>query len=535
MRNFQAHIPWGGGDIFFDTAGCCGGGDTRINKASDVEYMEWHHYVFIKDGDHKEIWIDGELFHEGENTTALFDDWNTLGIGSNHTGGSNVAGIVDEFGVWARGITEDEIASIYNGGAGSPLYTEGTKSLIGLNFGANQEGGSLGADDSAGVTGSAQSNWNNLEGAEGSASLVGHDGADTGATVEWASNNLWSSTGVGEENNGFADGGDKTLFTGYLDTTNDTTTSVTIKDIPAALAMGYDVVLYLMGGVPHKGGAYWVEDESGNVLGTNALATFESNFDGDLDSLITLGGVAVHDEGMIKVTENAGSQLGGFRIDDFTDGATFTDFEITFRTFIGLGTDRPADGLSLSIGSGLADAISEEGDPNAALRFCFDTWDNGGAEAPSIDIFNGADLLVAQKFDGVGTAGEERFEKDDGEFLYIWDDEEWADVKIKVAGGYATVDLDFYIRPFFIIPYVKEFAIILFESFLTRSPYPIKLLSNQQISAVEDVNRGSLCSTIVPGVKAEPQRCVGVTLFTNRISQTRTDTQAEPVRRPVSA
>ena len=147
---------------------------------------------------------------------------------------------------------------------------------------------------------------------------------------------------------------------------------------------------------------------------------------------------------MIKVTENAGSQLGGFRIDDFSDGATFTDFEITFRTFIGEGTARPADGLSLSIGSGLADAISEEGDLNAALRFCFDTWDNGGAEAPSIDIFNGADLLVAQKFDGVGTAGEERFEKDDGEFLYIWDDEEWADVKIKVAGGYATVEFRGY-------------------------------------------------------------------------------------------
>ena len=75
QRNFQAHIPWGGGDIFFDTGGCCGGGDTRINKASDIDYLEWHHFVFIKDGDHKEIWIDGELFHEGENTTALFDDW----------------------------------------------------------------------------------------------------------------------------------------------------------------------------------------------------------------------------------------------------------------------------------------------------------------------------------------------------------------------------------------------------------------------------------------------------------------------------
>ena len=43
---------------------------------------------------------------------------------SNSTGGSNVDGIVDDFGVWARAITPDEIASIYNGGSGSPLTTE---------------------------------------------------------------------------------------------------------------------------------------------------------------------------------------------------------------------------------------------------------------------------------------------------------------------------------------------------------------------------------------------------------------------------
>ena len=316
--------------------------------------------------------------------------------------------------------------------------------MIGLNFGADQGGGSLEADVSAGVTGSVQSNWNNLAGEAGSASLVDQDGADTGATVEWTSNNTWSSTGGGEENNGFEDGGDKTLFTGYLDTGVATTTSVTIKDLPAGLAMGYDVICYLMGGVPHKGGAYWVEDENGNILGTNALATFETNFDGDLDDLITLGGVSVHDEGMIKVTENLGSQLGGFTVADFSNGASFTEFEVSFRTFIGEGTDRPADGLSLSIGSGMADAISEEGDPSAAFRFCIDTWDNGGAEAPSIDIFNGSELLIAQKFDGVGTSAEERFEKDDGEFLYLWDDEEWADVKVRVAGGFVTVEFRGY-------------------------------------------------------------------------------------------
>jgi len=61
-RNFQAHIPWGNNSIFFDTAGCCGGGDTRITKgAPDIDFLEWHHFVFIKNEGHKSIYVDGEL------------------------------------------------------------------------------------------------------------------------------------------------------------------------------------------------------------------------------------------------------------------------------------------------------------------------------------------------------------------------------------------------------------------------------------------------------------------------------------------
>ena len=124
-RNFQAHIPWGNNNIYFDTAGCCGGGDTRIVKLAEIDFLEWHHFVFVKDGENKSIYIDGELFHEGVNTAPLFDDWTYLAIGSSGTG-DFAAAIVDEFGVWGRAITADEVASIYNGGAGAPLISAGT-------------------------------------------------------------------------------------------------------------------------------------------------------------------------------------------------------------------------------------------------------------------------------------------------------------------------------------------------------------------------------------------------------------------------
>ena len=126
MRNYQAHIPWGNSNIYFDTAGCCGGGDTRISKAGGIDFLEWHHYVFIKDGENKSIYIDGELFHEGVNSGTLFDDWGTtyIGVADNGLAANRLAGLVDDFGVWARAITPEEVAVIYNGGSGSPLMTE---------------------------------------------------------------------------------------------------------------------------------------------------------------------------------------------------------------------------------------------------------------------------------------------------------------------------------------------------------------------------------------------------------------------------
>ena len=125
-RNFQAHIPWSNNNIYFDTSGCCGA-TQRISKgAADIDFLEWHHFVFIKDEAHKEIWVDGELWHEGENDGTLFDDWTYLAIGSSGID-AYAAAIVDDFGVFARAITPEEIAIIYNGGSGNALMTDALK------------------------------------------------------------------------------------------------------------------------------------------------------------------------------------------------------------------------------------------------------------------------------------------------------------------------------------------------------------------------------------------------------------------------
>lgn len=63
-------------------------------------------------------------------------------------------------------------------------------------------------------------------------------------------------------------GSDRQLLVGYLDTGNATTTQVTVRSLPTQLTggNGYDLVLYTLGGVAGRGGAFRVTDENGTEL-----------------------------------------------------------------------------------------------------------------------------------------------------------------------------------------------------------------------------------------------------------------------------
>ena len=119
----QAHVPWGNGEIYWDTSGCCNGATQRINaNATDIggwgEDMldTWHHYVFVKNEDVKAIWIDGELFHEGENTAPLPTDIDWINIGGDRNGNNSLRGVIDDFAVFASALDEDQIMALAEGG-----------------------------------------------------------------------------------------------------------------------------------------------------------------------------------------------------------------------------------------------------------------------------------------------------------------------------------------------------------------------------------------------------------------------------------
>jgi len=131
---------------------------------------------------------------------------------------------------------------------------------VGLNFQDDVVGVALPAGTVAGAV--PQANWNNATGATGVLSNLTADfsglAAPTGIGVSWSgSPNTWASTGRGEENNGFAPGGDRDLMTGYIDTNDVSVTTVSVTGIPAPYATnGYDVYVYILGGVAGRGGAY---------------------------------------------------------------------------------------------------------------------------------------------------------------------------------------------------------------------------------------------------------------------------------------
>ena len=116
-KGFGAHAPYGSGTMVWDTAGCCNGSTQRIYKANPgFDYKQWHHLAFVKDKGKKSIWIDGQLFHQGNNSAALPMDMSALWVGSTTNGNISINGAIDDFKVYAQALTGGQIAGQYSQG-----------------------------------------------------------------------------------------------------------------------------------------------------------------------------------------------------------------------------------------------------------------------------------------------------------------------------------------------------------------------------------------------------------------------------------
>ncbi|MCW5559133.1 MAG: hypothetical protein KIT22_15050, partial [Verrucomicrobiae bacterium] len=129
-RGFSAHSPWSNNSLYFDTVGCCDAATQRINGSitdfpgysGEVTWWEdWHHLVFLKQGEIKQIWIDGQLFLEGSNTSPLPTDFTEAWIGFDPPDNATLRGVVDDVAIFGTGLTQEQITTLASGTLPSAL------------------------------------------------------------------------------------------------------------------------------------------------------------------------------------------------------------------------------------------------------------------------------------------------------------------------------------------------------------------------------------------------------------------------------
>jgi hypothetical protein len=157
-----------------------------------------------------------------------------------------------------------------------------------------------------------------------------------------------------------------------------------------------------------------VKDTQGNTIAANATATFLAvdfkvfyNFnDGQLpaDAQIfnnAAGTAAVvpsaglFNSGVLRLTEQVGSQQSSFVIPDLDNGAPVFGFTAKFKLQTGPGSGNAADGFAFLWAPDVPDADWGEEGSGTGVTFTFDTYDNGGGEAPAVDIkWMGAEIAT---------------------------------------------------------------------------------------------------------------------------------------------
>jgi len=89
----------------------------NINPGPVIEANKWVHFAGTYDSDSGDIklYVDGEETHSGTGAGKLSDNWGvSAGIG-HHKNGRWFAGLLDEYYIFARALTQDEIMDVMNG------------------------------------------------------------------------------------------------------------------------------------------------------------------------------------------------------------------------------------------------------------------------------------------------------------------------------------------------------------------------------------------------------------------------------------
>lgn len=112
-RQLNVHLPWSNSRMYWD----CGYADgyDRIEKAATMEEIagQWNHWAFTKNTNsgNMSIYLNGELWQSGSGKFKKMDIQSFV-IGSSNQYTNVFNGSVDDFMVWDRELSEDEIQTV---------------------------------------------------------------------------------------------------------------------------------------------------------------------------------------------------------------------------------------------------------------------------------------------------------------------------------------------------------------------------------------------------------------------------------------
>ncbi len=95
-----------------------------LNAGVTIPTGTWQEFVARRTGSTFDLFFDNNLVATGTSSSALPTSTNPLLIGARNSGdGRNftVDGLIDEVAIWDRGLSDADITSIWNGGAGLQL------------------------------------------------------------------------------------------------------------------------------------------------------------------------------------------------------------------------------------------------------------------------------------------------------------------------------------------------------------------------------------------------------------------------------
>ena len=111
-RGLNAHSPWGDGNLYFDTAGCCDASN-RISGFLGATTGQWQHISLVYNNGTREAYLNDALITSGTGGLALPNDFDGFFVGNDFRMATlGMDAKLDNFTIWNGALTPAEVAAL---------------------------------------------------------------------------------------------------------------------------------------------------------------------------------------------------------------------------------------------------------------------------------------------------------------------------------------------------------------------------------------------------------------------------------------